>query len=205
VRPEAGIRGATGHAHARAEACRIELPCQARLTELARAHTRTEVTRRALAMSSGRAEHARGRATLNVPLNIERALSSQTSTAEEEGSHGIRAAPLTVDQLYIGPARPIDLTTTEEHAHQTCSVCLQVKSHPVSYVFAYFFFGGRYSQRFSDASADIAIAMYAFACGWRRAGPAPNAGKRCLATQSALGERRSALRMISQHGSTRAR
>ncbi|KAJ7880236.1 hypothetical protein B0H14DRAFT_3434494 [Mycena olivaceomarginata] len=95
VRPEAGIHGAAGRAHARAEARRIELPRQARLTELARAHARTEVTRRALAMSSGHAEHARGRATLNVPLNVERALSSQTSTAEEEGSRGIHAAPLT--------------------------------------------------------------------------------------------------------------
>jgi hypothetical protein len=41
---------------------------------------------------------------------------------------------LTVDELYIGGARPVNLTTSDDRAHHTCSVCLQVKSHPVMYV-----------------------------------------------------------------------
>ncbi|KAJ7367684.1 hypothetical protein DFH08DRAFT_946670 [Mycena albidolilacea] len=42
---------------------------------------------------------------------------------------------LTMDDLYIGGARPADLTTTDDRAHHTCSVCLQVKSHPVIYCY----------------------------------------------------------------------
>jgi hypothetical protein len=40
---------------------------------------------------------------------------------------------LTMDDLYIGGARPVDLTTSDDRAHHTCLVCLQVKSHPVMY------------------------------------------------------------------------
>ncbi|KAJ7866590.1 hypothetical protein B0H14DRAFT_3442307 [Mycena olivaceomarginata] len=42
---------------------------------------------------------------------------------------------LTMDDLYIGGARPADLTTSDDRAHHTCSVCLQVKSHPVIYCY----------------------------------------------------------------------
>ncbi|KAJ7036056.1 hypothetical protein C8F04DRAFT_1258431 [Mycena alexandri] len=48
------------------------------------------------------------------------------------GSRGIRDVPLQRDDLYVGSERPPPLTS--DRAHQTCSLCLQVKSHPVAYM-----------------------------------------------------------------------
>jgi hypothetical protein len=83
-------------------------------------------------MSAGRPELPRDRAALNARLNIDRAGCTLSATSEDEGLHNIRDKPLTADELYVGPARPIDLKTPQERAHQACTVCRQVKSHPVS-------------------------------------------------------------------------
>ncbi|KAJ6493370.1 hypothetical protein C8R45DRAFT_1095878 [Mycena sanguinolenta] len=47
--------------------------------------------------------------------------------ADSDQSHRL----LTEADLYVGDARPPPLTI--EHPHQSCGICLHVKSHPVSY------------------------------------------------------------------------
>ncbi|KAJ7792513.1 hypothetical protein B0H14DRAFT_2623833 [Mycena olivaceomarginata] len=48
----------------------------------------------------------------------------------ETGARVLRTYPLTEDELYKGPERPTPLTS--DRSHQVCSICLHVKSHPVS-------------------------------------------------------------------------
>ncbi|KAJ7699120.1 hypothetical protein B0H16DRAFT_1749490 [Mycena metata] len=48
------------------------------------------------------------------------------------GSRVIRDVPLTEDDLYLSADRPPTLKT--DRAHQTCSICLNVKAHPVAYL-----------------------------------------------------------------------
>ncbi|KAJ7824740.1 hypothetical protein B0H14DRAFT_2597017 [Mycena olivaceomarginata] len=48
----------------------------------------------------------------------------------ETGARVLRTYLLTEDELYKGPERPTPLTS--DRSHQVCSICLHVKSHPVS-------------------------------------------------------------------------
>ena len=54
--------------------------------------------------------------------------------SDEDDGWRDRQEGLTEDELYMGAARPVELTTSDDRTHHTCSVCLQVKSHPVVYV-----------------------------------------------------------------------
>ncbi|KAJ7693187.1 hypothetical protein B0H17DRAFT_1200007 [Mycena rosella] len=72
---------------------------------------------------------------------------------EMAGSCDARDVPLAESDLYVGPERPGEQDTTR--AHQRCTICLQVKSHPVS--------------------AGIAIAMPASGSGLSALGPARSA------------------------------
>ncbi|KAJ7038834.1 hypothetical protein C8F04DRAFT_1255758 [Mycena alexandri] len=69
-------------------------------------------------------------------LGISSANTRVRSTVERDcrhrGRRDIRDVPLTEDDLYVGPDRPAPLHT--DRTHQTCSLCLQVKAHPVSYL-----------------------------------------------------------------------
>ncbi|KAJ7021080.1 hypothetical protein C8F04DRAFT_1274149 [Mycena alexandri] len=69
-------------------------------------------------------------------LGISSANTHVRSTIERDrrrrGSRKIRDLPLKEEDLYVGPERPPPLKT--DRAHQTCSLCLQVKSHPVAYM-----------------------------------------------------------------------
>ncbi|KAJ7017502.1 hypothetical protein C8F04DRAFT_1279282 [Mycena alexandri] len=73
---------------------------------------------------------------IRAALGISSANTHVRSTVERDrchrGSRDVRDIPLTEDTLYMGPERPAPLQT--DRAHQTCSLCLQVKSHPVSYL-----------------------------------------------------------------------
>ncbi|KAJ7030301.1 hypothetical protein C8F04DRAFT_1264064 [Mycena alexandri] len=50
----------------------------------------------------------------------------------KRGSRAVRETPLREADLYLDAERPPSLTT--DRKHQTCSICLQVKSHPVAYL-----------------------------------------------------------------------
>ncbi|KAJ7024618.1 hypothetical protein C8F04DRAFT_1270162 [Mycena alexandri] len=51
---------------------------------------------------------------------------------QRRGFRVVRDTPLTEADLYLDSARPPTLTT--DRKHQTCSICLRVKSHPVAYL-----------------------------------------------------------------------
>ncbi|KAJ7916473.1 hypothetical protein B0H13DRAFT_2323262 [Mycena leptocephala] len=49
----------------------------------------------------------------------------------DPGWHKERDEPLTVESVLLTQLSPPAMTT--DHAHQTCRICLQIKSHPVAY------------------------------------------------------------------------
>ncbi|KAJ6511875.1 hypothetical protein C8R47DRAFT_1207231 [Mycena vitilis] len=128
VRPEAGIRGGPARAHARAEA---------------QPRSRTEFARVALARSTAVPETVEFQARLRVRERVEEILAERFGVPDppapphtelnssQEGSRVPREFPLEVAELYVGSARPANVTT-EERLHQVCVVCRQVKSNPVS-------------------------------------------------------------------------
>ncbi|KAJ7512303.1 hypothetical protein B0H11DRAFT_2214107 [Mycena galericulata] len=69
-----------------------------------------------------------------VPPRVRRAplgTAAARAAAALAGRRTEREEPLTREQLWVNGAGPPDLTTTLDH--RECSVCHQVKSHPVSY------------------------------------------------------------------------
>ncbi|KAJ7736635.1 hypothetical protein B0H16DRAFT_1730683 [Mycena metata] len=72
-----------------------------------------------------RIRHALGISTANT-----RARSRVERNHRHSGSRDVRDVPLTADALYIGVLRPPVLKT--DRGHQTCSLCFQVKAHPVA-------------------------------------------------------------------------
>lgn len=78
-----------------------------------------------------------------------------------DGTRATREIPLTQDDLYEGTARPPPLKTTRKH--QQCSICLNVKSNPVSCVYYSLPFLCLIFLLHQATSADIATAMSASA------------------------------------------
>ncbi|KAJ6447495.1 hypothetical protein C8R47DRAFT_1231407 [Mycena vitilis] len=146
VRVEAGVRRGAARAHVRPEAQRARVQQQARFDEMTRARARTEFARVALARSTGVNEIIEAQAMLRARERVEEILAAQLglpaslvqgevaagNDSTETGLRVPREKALGLDELYVGRARPADLTT-EERVHQLCAICRQVKSHPVSY------------------------------------------------------------------------
>jgi hypothetical protein len=130
--PAAGIRGAAGRVHARTEAALSLGYGDVLAAEIGRAQERTEQ-----ALSTNAMEWARLRGALLARTAFVETLftspgivAAATAAANWMGSRVQRPRPLEFDDLFVGSARPAPLTT--DRHHQTCSVCRQVKSHPVS-------------------------------------------------------------------------
>ncbi|KAJ6515176.1 hypothetical protein C8R47DRAFT_1206512 [Mycena vitilis] len=124
----------------------VRVQQQARFDEMTRARARTEFARVALARSTGVNEIIEAQAMLRARERVEEILAAQLglpaslvqgevaagNDSTETGLRVPREKALGLDELYVGRARPADLTT-EERVHQLCAICRQVKSHPVSY------------------------------------------------------------------------
>ncbi|KAJ7899872.1 hypothetical protein B0H13DRAFT_1883590 [Mycena leptocephala] len=133
-RPNPNLNPAAGRAHAHAEAA-LALGCGDVLgEEVQHAQSQIEWARTELDMSTGTLERTRLRGALLAQLSFQELLfrtpGIPASAAVEGGSHVKCSVPLEFDDCFIGPARPVPLTTDCDH--QSCSVCCQVKSHPIS-------------------------------------------------------------------------
>ncbi|KAJ7712130.1 hypothetical protein B0H16DRAFT_1744475 [Mycena metata] len=78
------------------------------------------------------ADMLRIRAALGISSANTTVRSSIERDRRRRGSRDIRDIPLNEDDLYLTADRPPALDT--DRAHQTCSLCLHVKAHPVAYL-----------------------------------------------------------------------